>query len=183
MSANKHASIRLTWQSLIHIFWTVMILLFVYVVFLLYRVAKRYRVERKIKLEATKKLMQRINDMKLAYLSDMKINPDTTITSATMLTTRSSSQLSTLRRNNEFINMAIRDAIKEAACGGDRPTSKMETNKNGGSTPTDVGDEEHTLFISDSLGRVVHEIPFRERDYLEALFVVDENRSKQHSIC
>ena len=53
--------------------------------------------------------MQTINEMKLAYLSDMKINPDTAITSATMLTTRSAIRLSTSRQNNEFINMSIRD--------------------------------------------------------------------------
>uniref|UniRef100_A0A0A1X424 Uncharacterized protein n=1 Tax=Zeugodacus cucurbitae TaxID=28588 RepID=A0A0A1X424_ZEUCU len=33
-------------------------------------------------------------------------------------------------------------------------------------------DDEHTLYISDSFGRVVHEIPFRECDYMDALQVV-----------
>ncbi|XP_067625335.1 uncharacterized protein [Eurosta solidaginis] len=33
-------------------------------------------------------------------------------------------------------------------------------------------DDEHTLYISDSFGRVVHEIPFRECDYMDALHVV-----------
>ncbi|XP_036329784.1 putative uncharacterized protein DDB_G0274435 [Rhagoletis pomonella] len=36
----------------------------------------------------------------------------------------------------------------------------------------DKPDDEHTLYISDSFGRVVHEIPFRECDYMDALQVV-----------
>ncbi|XP_053959657.1 UPF0746 protein DDB_G0281095-like [Anastrepha ludens] len=40
------------------------------------------------------------------------------------------------------------------------------------SEETPKSDDEHTLYISDSFGRVVHEIPFRECDYMDALQVV-----------
>ncbi|CAD7000455.1 unnamed protein product [Ceratitis capitata] len=48
----------------------------------------------------------------------------------------------------------------------------LEEPRNADLTYNTKTDDEHTLYISDSFGRVVHEIPFRECDYMDALQVV-----------
>ncbi|XP_017491566.1 PREDICTED: UPF0746 protein DDB_G0281095-like [Rhagoletis zephyria] len=242
-------SISWNLQNLTQLFWTIIIVLNLYVALLLVRMSKVYRAERRIKLLETANIREQIEFMRSRpdksvssnfsnrgsfttrsrffeqfldseppqLRSCMRVRPNFRSNSSTTAADdepderrdqrvmqeqqqqhlhkrpkqlhmelqrkydnfqrqqqqqqqyeeRQSHQMNTKARNR-YENILKHQQLQQLR----NPNAIEQTSSEEAPPYNSKPDDEHTLYISDSFGRVVHEIPFRECDYMDALQVV-----------
>lgn len=186
----------INFQNLTHLFWFIIITLNLYVMLLLYRVAKDYRLDRAKKLEAIKHLRQHIELRRQQYTIEWKNSTAVSVTNSYDTTGGTSTkpveqdQLVSepiLRCDSKpyYRLHKLKPSGANAATGQSyKKMQEIFTSRPDSTDSTSVsinkehGGPHHILYIADSRGHMVQQIPFRECDYAEALNKVRPNRNR-----